>query len=166
MLRKKNNSKFTEIVEQENTKNLENFFSKNKEKTIKDVLNEKKDSFVEGDLKNFGLYIRDKAKSKRMFQNEVAYKAGLSVRYGEKVFGGGTHPKRDTVLRLAFTMGLTLIETNRALRYANRQALYPKYERDAALIKLISDNKNITVEKVNEELIENGLEPLAACSEL
>ena len=166
MVKKKDDSKFTKVVEQESTKSLENFFSKNKEKSIEEVLDEKKNSFVEGNLKNFGLYIRDKAKRKGMFQNEVAYKAGLSVRYGEKVFGGETHPKRDTVLRLAFTMGLTLTETNRALRYANRQVLYPKYKRDAALIKLISDNKNITVEKVNEELIKNELEPLAACSEL
>ena len=166
MVKKKDDSKFTKVVEQESTKSLENFFSKNKEKSIEEVLDEKKNSFVEGNLKNFGLYIRDKAKRKGMFQNEVAYKAGLSVRYGEKVFGGETHPKRDTVLRLAFTMGFTLTETNRALRYANRQVLYPKYKRDAALIKLISDNKNITVEKVNEELIKNELEPLAACSEL
>ncbi len=62
------------------------------------------------------------------------------------------------ILRLCFGAGFSLKETQRALRLAGQEQLYPRLKRDAALILAL--NERMKVDQVNELLISYGFEPL------
>lgn len=157
-----NNSEFTKTVEKTETELLMNYLENNKKKNIDKALTEIEDNFIDESesKKNFSYYLRDKTKLAGMKQKDVSYLAGFSIKYGEKVFMGSKVPSRDAVIRLAFVLKLDVKETNRALKYANRQPLYPKYKRDAAIIMLLNDKQNYQIFEINDKLNELGLEPL------
>lgn len=154
----------TKRVEKNETESLENFLLKKKTKGLKTILKENEGNFVDAtDVKNFSIYVRDLIAEKGLTQVEVAYKAGFSKKYGEKILQGGTHlNKKDAILRICIAAGFTLKETNRALKLNRLQPLYAKYKRDFVLMVAINEGKK-TVEEVDKILEENGLEKLDKC---
>ena len=127
-------------------------------------MKENEGNFVDAtDVKNFSIYVRDLIAEKGLTQVEVAYKAGFSKKYGEKVLQGDSHiNKKDAILRICIAAGFTLKETNRALKLNRLQPLYAKYKRDFVLMVAINEGKK-TVEEVDKILEENGLEKLDKC---
>ena len=72
--------------------------------------------------------------ARQLHADEVARELLLSRSYIYQLLQGGRTPSREITLRLAFFLGLTLEETQRFLRAAQRGALYPNVYRDMLLI--------------------------------
>ena len=84
--------------------------------------------------------------------------AGLDRSTGYTVFSGQRNPKRNTLLRIALAMRLTLQETQQLLRIAQRGELYPKNRRDAAIIYCIHQHlcpidTELLLDQIGEELL-------------
>lgn len=76
--------------------------------------------------------------------------AQLNPTFGYQVFMGKRGAGRNTVLQIAFAMGLSPREANRALQAAGANGLYPKNRRDAILIYCLQHNVGLM--KANETL--------------
>lgn len=72
--------------------------------------------------------------------------------------GHKKNPSRNTVIRIAFCIHATLVETQQLLRLASTGMLYPKILRDAALIYAIE--KNYSMQEANHHLLSLDLAPL------
>lgn len=83
---------------------------------------------------NFSEYISLLSREKDMAPIQVIKNAQIDRVYGHQLFSGVRKPSRDKVLQLAFGFGLSLEETQKLLRIADKSSLYPKIKRDAAII--------------------------------
>lgn len=79
----------------------------------------------------------------KMTKQQVIEQANLERSSGYQIFSGIRHPRRDTLLRIAIAMRLTLPETQRLLKVAQRGELYPKNRRDAAMIYCIEHRRDM-----------------------
>ncbi len=79
----------------------------------------------------------------KMTKQQVIEQANLERSSGYQIFSGIRHPRRDTLLRIAIAMRLTLSETQRLLKVAQRGELYPKNRRDAAMIYCIEHRRDM-----------------------
>ena len=84
---------------------------------------------------------------------KVADKSGRGD-YTYKIFNGNKNPTRDVLISVAVGMGLTLPETQLALRIAKLSYLDPRNKRDSVFIFAIG--KNLDIYKTNEILIDIG----------
>ena len=82
----------------------------------------------------------------------------ISRPYVYQMISGERLPGRDIALRIAFSLALTLEETQQLLRAAQRGGLYPKVYRDACLIHCL--NAGMSLADANEYLQAHGQEPL------
>lgn len=71
-----------------------------------------------------------------------------------KIKRGENQPKRETVIRLALGMGVTLDETNRMLKLANYSNLYVKDKDDAIIIFGLENKKSVF--EIDEMLMKRG----------
>lgn len=100
-------------------------------------------------------YLQELLDQKGLKQPEVIRMAQLNSTYGYQIFTGGKqHPSRDKVLQIAFAMGLTPRETNRAIELAGASSLYPKNRRDAIILYCL--DRGTSLQKVDEELYRLG----------
>ena len=82
--------------------------------------------------------------------------SGLDRTYAYQIFSGIKTPSRDKLLALCLGMGLTLEETQTLLKQTGYPPLYPRTERDCAIIHALY--QNLTIVNLNELLYEMGLE--------
>lgn len=120
------------------------------------------DDFREANGENFlsetpREYLNRKLFEKRMNISDVCKAAGLT-RYGYKVFSQERRASRDTLLRIALGMQLSLEETQQLLRVHQMARLDPRVRRDAALIFAVS--KSYDIVHVQELLENQGEEPI------
>ena len=87
--------------------------------------------------------------------SEVAQRAGIERSYGNRLFSGTRHPSRDTVIQLAFGLGLTTDETQQLLKVARKAALHPKIKRDAVIAYCLYRGQ--TIMDVQQVLYDMGL---------
>ena len=85
--------------------------------------------------------------------------ANLNYSLGYQILNGYRNPSRNALIRLALGIELSLDETQRLLKIAQRGELYPKNRRDAALIYCIQHRLNvidaeILLEQVGEQLLD------------
>lgn len=99
-------------------------------------------------------YLQQLLVERGLVQPTVVHEAQLNPTFGYQVFMGKRGAGRDTVLRIAFAMRLSLRETNRALQAAGSNELYPKNRRDAILIYCLQCGT--TLMEANEALYEFG----------
>lgn len=66
--------------------------------------------------------------------SEVVTGSVLNKSFVYQIFNGERNPGRDILIRIAFTMHLTLEETQQLLRLGEKGTLYPRVRRDAAII--------------------------------
>ena len=93
-------------------------------------------------------------------QQKVFLNADIPERYGYKLLSGEKHTKqRDVILRICYASGLSLDETQMALRKYEMPELYAKKERDAMLMIIFNEHPGSIID-VNAILKENGMEPL------
>jgi len=85
--------------------------------------------------------------------------ANLDYSLGYQILSGYRKPRRNALLRLAFGIGLTLEETQRLLKIAQRGELYPKSRRDSAIIFCLQHHfsvidTEIMLERIGEQLLD------------
>ena len=81
-------------------------------------------------------------------------KANISKSLAYQIFNGKRTPNRNLLLRIAIVLKLSLEDTQRLLRVANRGELYPRVQRDAAIIFCIEHGMSLI--EANELLEDLG----------
>lgn len=99
------------------------------------------ESFIQSD---FAEYISLLSMEKEMTPIQIIKNAQIDRVYGHQLFSGVRKPSRDKVLQLAFGFGLSLEETQKLLRMADKSSLYPKIKRDAAIIYGLNNRMQIS----------------------
>jgi hypothetical protein len=89
------------------------------------------------------VFISEICKSTGQVPEQVIKRAAIERTYGHQLFNGTRKPSRDKVIQLAFGLGLDLDGTQKLLRIARKNALYPKIKRDAAILYCIENQKDI-----------------------
>lgn len=120
------------------------------------------DDFREANGENFlpetpREYLNRKLFEKGMNISDVCKAAGLT-KYGYKVFSQERRASRNTLLRIALGMQLSLEETQQLLRVHQMARLDARVRRDAALIFAVS--KSYDIARVQELLGNQGEEPI------
>ena len=103
-------------------------------------------------------YLKQLLKEHTLSKKEIIERANLERSSGYQIFSGLRNPKRNTLLRIALTMKLSLPEVQRLLKISQRGELYPKNRRDAALIycihrRLSLIDTEILLEGIGESLL-------------
>jgi transcriptional regulator with XRE-family HTH domain len=83
---------------------------------------------------------------------QIIEKASIGRSLTYQIFNGQRAPNRNLLIRIAIILKLSLDETQRLLRIAKRGELYPRIQRDAAIIFCIQHKYSLI--DVNE-LLEN-----------
>lgn len=101
-------------------------------------------------------YLAQLLKEHKLTKRMVIQEAGLERSTGYMIFLGKRNPKRNTLLSIALAMQLTLAETQRLLKIAQRGELYPKNRRDAAIVycvhhRLKPIDAGILLDQIGEE---------------
>ncbi len=89
---------------------------------------------------------------------EFGEKALLSRSFTYQIVNGTRLPGRDVVIRIAIALQLSVDDTQRMLRAAQRGALYPRVRRDAILISCL--NQRSSLDEADGMLRAQGEEPL------
>lgn len=101
---------------------------------------------------DFPSYIKELMNEHNIKPRELIVQLNMEKSYFYQILKGRRAPGRDFLIKLAFVLKLNLDETQRLLKIANRQPLYPRVKKDAAAIYAISHKMNY--EKY-EELIDS-----------
>ena len=83
---------------------------------------------------------------------QIIEKASIGRSLAYQIFNWQRTPNRNLIIRLALIMKLTLEETQRLLKIAKRGELYPRIQRDAAIIFCIQHKYSLID---TNELLEN-----------
>jgi hypothetical protein len=83
---------------------------------------------------NLSDYLDTLLVQKKLRKIDVIHQANLNETFGYQIFSGDRNPKRDKVLQLAFAFPCTVRETQRLLKHAGANELYPKNRRDAIIL--------------------------------
>ena len=84
-------------------------------------------------LPTFADYIVQLSEERGLKHEAVIAQAGLERSFGYRLFNGTRKPSRDTVLQLAFGLGLDCDAAQQLLKVAGASALHPKVKRDAVI---------------------------------
>lgn len=146
-------------MSEKNTQELENVLGNTHLSGFEKYCNVNKESLItESDA--FSVYMKELFSKKGVTQQNVFLKADIPERYGYKLLSGEKHTKqRDVILRICYAAGLTLDETQRALRKYRMPELYAKIPRDAFLMIVLNERPGSIID-VNELLQKQGMEPL------
>lgn len=138
------------------TDNLLNTLQKTSPSELKDYFQE---HFEEGEP-DFSSYINALISQKNLKRQDILIKANFPQKYGYKLLSGETHTTdRDKILRICFSMEMSLKETQRALKLYGMNELYPKIKRDVLLIVALGQ-KMFDIDKINDILTSEGEPPL------
>lgn len=90
---------------------------------------------------------------------DIISSCGLEGNYARQIINGTKNGSKYKVLSICLAAKMTLKEIQRSLKLSGNSPLYPKEERDAAIIICINNNC-YNIMKINEFLNEKGLDPL------
>ncbi len=108
---------------------------------------------------SFAAYYNDYTIRNQLDTAELIRNSNISSNYFYNIINGDRKPGRDKVLALCIGAGMNYSETNRALKLAGSNELYPKNERDVRIAIFINNNKrdvislNIELEKADLEIL-------------
>lgn len=127
------------------------FFDKTTDELLKQLQNEDKIEEYLSDYNNEFMdlsvaeYLEEMLKKYSLEKSEVINKSKLNQIYGYQIFSGVKgSPSRDKLLQIVFGMGLELKETQRLLKIAGVNELYPRGKRDSIIIFAINKKLSIT----------------------
>lgn len=129
-----------------------------KVKTMQDKEAFIRENTVNG-YRDFADYYNDHMIRNQLDTVELIKKSNISSNYFYNIINGDRRPGRDKVLALCIGAGMSYTETNRALKLAGVNELYPKNERDVRIAIFINNGQR-DVLTLNIELEEAGLEIL------
>ena len=107
-----------------------------------------------GEAPSLAGYLQQMLDEKGLRRADVVRDAGLNGTFGYQIFTGARGASRDKVLQIAFAMGLSLREANRALQAAGVNELYCKNRRDAVIIYCLTHGASL--QQADEELYRLG----------
>lgn len=114
----------------------------------------------EEDIKNVDLqtYLYELMETAGLTIPQIIEKASISRSLAYQIFSGQRSPNRNLLIRLALIMKLDVAQTQRLLRIAKRGELYPRIQRDAAIIFCIQNkysliDTNELLESLNEAIL-------------
>lgn len=110
------------------------------------------------DNPSFGEYLSDLIADRNIDASRLGVISLVSRSFTYQILSGVRIPSREIVLRVAVAVGLTVDETQRLLKLADRGVLYPKVERDAALIYCLTNGYDLY--QTDELLKKLKLKPL------
>ena len=84
--------------------------------------------------------------------------AGTSRANVYKLMDGRSHPEQDVLLRIAFTLGMDVEETQQLLKSAHRSQLTATIPRDVCILYGLMNRLDLM--EMDEVLKEKGLKPL------
>ena len=99
-------------------------------------------------------YLGELLAARGLARKDVVKAAGIGATFGYQIFTGARGASRDTLLPLAFAMGLSVRETNRLLKIAGTNELYPKVRRDAIVLYCL--DRGATLAQANDALYAFG----------
>ena len=104
----------------------------------------------------FADYLKELMEKYKISQRELVARANLSRSHLYQILSGERNPSRDIVIVIALSVRITLVETQRLLKLAQKSELYPRVRRDAAVICCIEQNlslydANDFIESISEE---------------
>ncbi len=82
----------------------------------------------------FPEYLSELCEKKGLIPEHVIKAAQIDRTYGHQLFNGTRKPSRDKVIQLAFGFAMTVDEAQCLLRIAEKNPLYPRIKRDAAIL--------------------------------
>ena len=97
----------------------------------------------EMEIPAFHEYITNICKSAGEVPEQAIKHSAIERTYGHQIFNGTRKPSRDKVIQLAFGLKLDVDGTQRLLQIAQKNLLYPKIKRDAAIIYCIHHQKDV-----------------------
>lgn len=103
--------------------NLETFMKKNMQEVTMPLFSE---------------YIIALSKKQGEVPERIINRAGIERSFGHQLFKGSKNPSRDTVIQLAFGFQMNVDDTQYLLQIAQKSILYPKFDRDAAILYCIN----------------------------
>lgn len=118
------------------------------------------EKFIKEDLKSvevprFHDYITSLCAQKGEVAEHIINRAGIERSFGHQLFNGTRKPSRDKAIQLAIGFGMDTEETQKLLRIARKNALYPKIDRDAAIIYCLEHH--MTFMETQDTLHEHGI---------
>lgn len=106
-------------------------------------------------LPPFHVYLNRLCDARGLVPEQVILRAAIHRTYGHQLFNGIRKPSRDKALQLALGLALGVEEAQTLLKMARAAALYPRIERDAAILYAL--NKRLSVLETQSLLGELGL---------
>ncbi|MGB4659138.1 MAG: helix-turn-helix transcriptional regulator [Mobilitalea sp.] len=103
----------------------------NDSKHIDEFFQNHEDEMLDIDLQTYLYKLIEKA---GLSISQVSEKACISKSLAYQIFNGQRIPNRNLIIRMAFIMKLSIEDTQRLLKIAKRGELYPRIQRDAAII--------------------------------
>lgn len=148
------------IIEKD-TEELEQILKNAAPMQVKDYLERE---FAEGEP-SFPAYMDALLEKKGMKRQDVLLRANLPQKYGYKLFTGESHTTdRDKLLRICFSMEMTLTEAQRTLKLYGMSELYAKNKRDVVLIAALHC-RIFDIDRINELLTAENFPPLYIAEE-
>lgn len=95
-------------------------------------------------------YLLQRAATRKLTKADLIRKTGLDRSYAYHILAGKKKLTRDKLLTFALAAGLTLTETQKALKYAGERHLYARDKRDWILIYAL--HQHLSVIDTNELL--------------
>lgn len=112
------------------------------------------------DDKPFATYMHRLIHEKGLKLQDIFLQADISERYGYKLLSEEKRTRqRDVILRICYVAGLTLKETQKALKIYGMPELYARISRDA-LIMVIFNERPGDIINVNSLLKQHGFDVL------
>lgn len=102
----------------------------------------------------FSEYIKKLMIYRNLYKSDVSKLCNLDRSYTSQIIEGTKNPGRDKVLAISIGIKLSLEETQKALKLAGLNELYPKSKRDSIIIYAI--NRKMNVMDTNFELARYG----------
>ncbi len=96
--------------------------------------------------------LNDILAQKNLAKSDVILRSGLARSYGYDIFSGVKLPSRDKLLTLLFALELSSDEVQKLLKTTGYPPLYPRIERDSAI--LFGLQKKLSITDMNELLYE------------
>lgn len=88
-------------------------------------------------------YLNELLRKQHISIPEIVAETVLSKSFVYQIFNGERNPGRDILLRISFAMHLSLKETQQLLRLGEKNTLYPRVRRDAAIICCIEQELSL-----------------------
>lgn len=104
---------------------------------------------------NLGYHLSSLLDEKGVRRSDVIRRSALNETFGYQIFSGDRKPSRNKALQLAFGFPLNLEETQRLLKHAGVNELYPRNGRDAIIMFCIIHGKSLA--ETDDELFAHGV---------